>query len=88
VRRLLETELRYAGYVARQSEQVERQRRLEDVPLPEDLDYAAVAALPREAREKLDAVRPRSLGQASRIAGVSPADITALSIHVRRLARA
>ncbi len=88
VRRLLETELRYAGYVARQSEQVERQRRLEDVPLPEDLDYAAVAALPREAREKLDVVRPRSLGQASRIAGVSPADITALSIHVRRLARA
>ena len=82
---LLETELRYAGYVERQAEQVERHRRLEDVPLPEDLDYAALSALRTEARHKLGAVRPRSLGQASRISGVNPADIAVLHVHLRRL---
>jgi tRNA uridine 5-carboxymethylaminomethyl modification enzyme len=88
VRRLLEVELRYAGYVERQTEAVARQRRLEDVPLPADFDYLALSALPREAREKLHAVRPRSLGQASRISGVSPADISVLLVHLRRLQRA
>lgn len=87
VRGLLATELRYAGYIDRQTEQVERQRRLEDVTLPDDLDYLALSGLPLEAREKLHAVRPRSLGQASRIPGVNPTDVNVLLIHLRRLAR-
>lgn len=84
VRRLLETELRYAGYLERQAAQVERQRRLEGLPLPDDLDYRGLSGLAVEAREKLAAVRPRSLGQASRIAGVSPSDIDVLLIHAHR----
>jgi tRNA uridine 5-carboxymethylaminomethyl modification enzyme len=88
VRRLLETELRYAGYIERQEEHVERQRRLEDVSLPADLDYLRMNDLPREAREKLSTIRPTSLGQASRISGVSPADITTLLIQLRKRQRA
>jgi len=84
VARLLEVELRYAGYIARQAEQVDRHRRLEDTPLPDSLDYAGIGELRLEAREKLAAVRPRSLGQASRISGVSPADVSVLLIHLRR----
>ena len=85
VRRLLEVELRYAGYVERQATQVERHKQLEDVPLPEGLDYAGLTALRFEARQKLAVVRPRSLGQASRISGVNPADIAVLQVHLRKL---
>lgn len=88
VRHLLEVELRYAGYVERQTEAVLRQRRLEDLALPADFDYLSLSSLPREARDKLNAVRPRSVGQASRISGVSPADISVLLVHLRRLQRA
>ncbi|MCA8920623.1 MAG: tRNA uridine-5-carboxymethylaminomethyl(34) synthesis enzyme MnmG [Planctomycetes bacterium] len=82
---LLEVELRYAGYIERQAAQVERHRELESTALPPDLDYATLAELRLEAREKLAAVRPRSLGQAGRISGVSPADVSVLLIHLRRL---
>jgi tRNA uridine 5-carboxymethylaminomethyl modification enzyme len=88
LRGLLEVELRYAGYVEREAEAVERQRTLEATPLPAELDYAAVLGLPREAREKLARVRPASLGQAGRVPGVNPSDLTVLRIHLRRLARA
>ena len=88
LRRTLEVELRYAGYVEREVEAVERQRGLEALALPAELDYAAVLGLPREAREKLARVRPLSLGQAGRVPGVSPSDLTVLRIHLRRLARA
>src|SRR5690606_19756077 len=64
VRALLEVELRYAGYVERQALAVERQRLLEETALPDDLDYLGLGALRREAREKLQAVRPRTVGQA------------------------
>lgn len=84
VRALLEVELRYAGYVERQALAVERQRSLEGLPLPDDLDYLGLDALRREAREKLHTVRPRTVGQASRISGVSPADVSVLLIHLRR----
>ncbi len=84
VRALLEVELRYAGYVERQALAIERQRSLEGMPLPDDLDYLGLDALRREAREKLHAVRPRTVGQAGRISGVSPADVSVLLIHLRR----
>ena len=73
--------LKYEGYIRRQLKQVEDFRRMEDRPLPEDIDYAAVPGLRTEARQKLVAIRPVSFGQASRISGVSPADMTALMIY-------
>ena len=73
--------LKYEGYIRRQLKQVEDFRRMEDRPLPEDIDYTAVPGLRTEARQKLVAIRPVSFGQASRISGVSPADMTALMIY-------
>ena len=73
--------LKYEGYIRRQLKQVEDFRRMEDRPLPENIDYAAVPGLRTEARQKLVAIRPVSFGQASRISGVSPADMTALMIY-------
>ena len=75
---------KYAGYIGRQSEQVERFRRLEDKRIPPDLAYRAIPQLRAEAREKLERVRPLSLGQAGRISGISPADIATLLIHLKR----
>jgi tRNA uridine 5-carboxymethylaminomethyl modification enzyme len=75
---------KYGGYIERQAQQVERFRRLEDKPLPADLDYHAVPQLRAEAREKFHRVRPRSLGQAGRISGVNPADIATLLVYLKR----
>ena len=75
--------MKYAGYIARQQRQVEEMRRLEGKLLPEDLNYEALVGLRLEARQKLTAIRPRSLGQAARISGVSPADIAALMIALQ-----
>jgi len=80
----VEIEAKYAGYLARQQAQIERARRMEERPIPPDLDYAAIGQLRVEAREKLSRVRPRSLGQASRIAGIGPADLAVLMIHLGR----
>jgi tRNA uridine 5-carboxymethylaminomethyl modification enzyme len=80
----VEIELKMDGYVRRQQLAIERAAREEAVVLPGDLDYAAIRALSREGREKLDRVRPRTLGAAARIPGLSPADIALLSVHVRR----
>ena len=73
-------DVKYAGYLERQRELIARAARLESVELPADLDYRQVAGLSREVEEKLDRVRPRNLGQAGRISGVSPADIAVLLI--------
>jgi tRNA uridine 5-carboxymethylaminomethyl modification enzyme len=75
---------KYAGYIGRQTEQVERFRRLEDKRIPPDLEYRTIRQLRAEAREKLERVRPLSLGQAGRISGISPADIATLLIHLKR----
>ncbi len=75
---------KYAGYIGRQREQVERFRRLEDKRIPVDLAYREIPQLRAEAREKLERVRPLSLGQAGRISGISPADIATLLIHLKR----
>ena len=80
----VEISVKYAGYIQRQQKQVEDFRKMERRRLPPDLDYSAIQGLRLEAREKLDAVRPADLGQASRISGVSPADVTALMIYLER----
>jgi len=84
VREQLEIEAAYAGYLDRQMADAAAFRRDEALPLPADLDYRAVGGLSNEAREKLLAVRPLTLGQASRIEGVTPGALTALLAHVRR----
>ena len=80
VREAVEISIRYEGYIRRQMQQVEQFRRMEGRQLPPDLDYLSISALRIEARQKLQQARPLNLGQASRISGVSPADITALMI--------
>jgi len=80
----VEIEAKYAGYLARQEAQLERARRMEERPIPADLDYAAMTHLRTEAREKLARVRPRSLGQAARIPGVGPGDLAVLMIYLAR----
>lgn len=76
----VEVEVKYEGYIKRQKAQIEDMRRLEGKKLPEKADYSAIAGLRLEAREKLQAVRPENIGQASRVSGVSPADISVLLI--------
>lgn len=78
----VEMEVKYEGYIVRQKEQVERHRRLEEKLIPERVDYQQIRGLSREAREKLALIRPRSIGQAARISGVSPADISVLLVHL------
>ncbi len=73
---------KYSGYVARQARQIARFRKLESMKIPEGTNFSGVSGLRNEAREKLKAVAPATLGQASRISGVNPADITAVWIHL------
>ena len=80
----VEISVKYEGYIQRQQKQVEDFRKMERHKLPTDLDYSAIQGLRLEAREKLSAIRPLDLGQASRISGVSPADVTALMIWLER----
>jgi tRNA uridine 5-carboxymethylaminomethyl modification enzyme len=79
-----EIQIKYAGYVSRQMDIVERFQKMEHVQLPDDIDYAQISGLSREVREKLSQIRPRSLGQASRISGITPAAITLLSFYIRK----
>ena len=78
VREGAEIDIKYSGYLARQQQQIEQVRREQGRPLPSDLNYATIGTISAEAREKLAKVQPYSLGQAARIPGVSPADVTAL----------
>jgi len=80
----LAVDARYAGYIAKEQAAGRHMRELDRKLLPDDLDYAAVSHLRHEARERLQEVRPRSLGQALRISGITPADITVLAIHIAR----
>jgi tRNA uridine 5-carboxymethylaminomethyl modification enzyme len=79
---------KYAGYIERQHEEIERQRRSEQTRLPDDLDYALVAGLSNEARQRLAEARPGTLGQASRLPGITPAAVSILLIHLKKRARA
>lgn len=80
----VEIEVKYEGYIRRQEEQIRRFKRLEEKRIPQEMDYSSLKALSAEAREKLSLIRPASLGQASRIAGVSPADISILAVYLAR----
>ncbi len=79
----IEIEMRYEGYIVRQAEQVEAFNKMESVEIPEKFDFNKIKSLSTEGREKLNKVRPRSIGQASRIAGVSPSDASILSIYIK-----
>jgi tRNA uridine 5-carboxymethylaminomethyl modification enzyme len=81
----VQLQVKFAGYIERQNEQVERFKKMESVRLPDDIDYKALSGLSNEVVEKLSRVRPRSLGQASRISGITPAAISVLQVHVKRL---
>ncbi|MDX1547414.1 MAG: tRNA uridine-5-carboxymethylaminomethyl(34) synthesis enzyme MnmG [Rhodothermales bacterium] len=82
--RLVEIELKYAGYVERQEAMVREMEALEGWAIPEGFDYAAVEAISKEAREKLGRIGPENLGQASRISGVSPADVSVLMVLLKK----
>lgn len=81
---IAEIQLKYDSYIEREREMADKMLRLEEVPLPENFNYQALTALSAEAREKLGKMKPRSLGQASRISGVNPSDITILMVKLGR----
>ncbi len=81
---VLEIDCKYAGYVQRQEEEVERNQRWESMEIPADLDFAVIAGLSTEVRQRLQQQQPRSVGEASRIPGVTPAAVSLLLIHVKR----
>ena len=84
VRLAIDVEAKYAGYIERQQREIERQSKQQAQRLPEDIDYAQVTGLSTEARQRLEAVRPGTLGQASRLEGVTPATISLLLIHLKK----
>ncbi len=84
VRRSVEIRVKYAGYIRRQEREIEEFRRMESRRIPADIDYEVVQGLRTEARQKLGRIRPENFGQAGRISGVSPADVTALMIWVEK----
>ncbi|MEE1024824.1 MAG: hypothetical protein U0L48_07160 [Acutalibacteraceae bacterium] len=80
----VQTELKYEGYIRRQSAAVNEAKRLEKKVIPDDINYLEISGLRLEAREKLNKIRPLNIGQASRISGVSPADISVLLIYLAK----
>ena len=81
----IQTAVKYAGYLERQQKEIERMRSWESCGIPANFDFASIRAMSHEAREKLDAIRPANVGQASRIPGVTPADLTILVVHLERV---
>jgi tRNA uridine 5-carboxymethylaminomethyl modification enzyme len=88
VKMQVEVQAKYSGYLKRQSEEIDRQQRNEDLRLPADIDYAEIGGLSNEARQRLREVRPETLGQASRIPGLTPAAVSQLLVHLKRRDRA
>ncbi len=79
----VETDAKYSGYILKEREQIEKAKKLEEKLLPDDIDYLKMEGLRLEARQKLDKIRPKNLGQAGRISGVSPADIAVLMVYLK-----
>ncbi|HEY6126522.1 MAG TPA: tRNA uridine-5-carboxymethylaminomethyl(34) synthesis enzyme MnmG, partial [Steroidobacteraceae bacterium] len=84
IRVQLEVAAKYSGYIERQEEEIARQRRNEETRLPVDLDYARVSGLSNEVRQKLEQIRPATVGQAARVAGVTPAAVSILLVHLKK----
>jgi tRNA uridine 5-carboxymethylaminomethyl modification enzyme len=84
----VEVQAKYSGYLKRQSDEIDRQRRHEELRLPADLDYSQVGGLSNEARQQLCNVRPETLGQAGRIPGLTPAAVSLLLVHLKKRDRA
>jgi len=82
--RLIETEIKYEGYIARQMEEVARRREVDDLRLPPDADFAAIGGLSSEVRQILERHRPQTIGQASRLEGMTPAAVTLLLVYAKR----
>ena len=80
----MEIGIKYEGYIKKQLAQVEQMHRLEEKKIPDDIDYKAIHGLRLEAAEKLDRIRPMNIGQAGRISGVSPADVSVLLIDLQK----
>ena len=87
VREQVDINLKYDGYIRRQKQQVAQFKKLEGRKIPADLDYTTVNSLRREAVQKLNLYKPENIGQASRISGVSPADISVLMVHLEQMGR-
>jgi tRNA uridine 5-carboxymethylaminomethyl modification enzyme len=85
VRNEIQLQVKFQGYLKRQEEQIARFKKMEEVELPEKIDYKTLSGLSNEVVEKLSRVRPRSLGQASRISGITPAAISVLQVHLKKL---
>ena len=83
----LEVQIKYEGYIKKQLQQIERFKKLENRKLSEDMDYSQIEGLRLEAVQKLNQIKPESLGQASRISGVSPADINVLLVYLEKKRR-
>ncbi len=88
VRQQVDVQAKYSGYLRRQSEEIERRTRHDELALPADMDYAAVSGLSNEARQCLQSVRPQTLGQAARIPGLTPAAVSLLLVHLKKRDRA
>jgi tRNA uridine 5-carboxymethylaminomethyl modification enzyme len=84
IRAQVEVRAKYAGYIERQEDEVERQRRNEETRLPDDLDYAQVAGLSHEVRQKLAEARPATIGLAGRLPGMTPAAVSILIVHLKK----
>ncbi len=84
VTRVLEIEMKYRGYIEKQMAQVRKFRRMEDKKIPSNFDYSRLEGLSVEAREKLSKIRPESIGQAGRITGVTPADVSTLLVYLEQ----
>ena len=87
VREQVNIEIKYEGYIKRQLKQVEQFKKMEARKIPDDIDYDDIKSLRIEAVQKLKAFRPSNIGQASRIAGVSPADISVLHVYLEQMRR-
>ena len=79
-----ETQLKYAGYIEKEKQQADKLQRLDHIKIPEGFDYFPLASLSHEAKEKLNRQKPQNLGQASRISGINPSDISVLLVHLSR----
>src|ERR1700689_4757806 len=88
VKMQVDIQAKYSGYLKRQSDEIERQQRHEELRLPENIDYGDVSGLSNEARERLREVRPETLGQAARIPGLTPAAVSLLLVHLKKRDRA